>query len=90
MAALVVLVVRQCPLALTTAQTATAAPASATLCAQALSSATQVVVAVRVSRVWVAAAPLMAGVLVVAVTEWLVHQTQAVAAVVVVALCALA
>jgi hypothetical protein len=65
---LVGLAARLCQPVFLTGQTATAVPASATLCAQALSSATQVAAAVRVSRVWVAAAPLMAGVLAAAVT----------------------
>ena len=76
-AVLAVPVVRLCQPVLLTAQTATAVPASATLCAQALNNATQVAAAVRVSQVWVAAAPLMVAVLVVAATERRVHQTQA-------------
>jgi hypothetical protein len=79
---LVGLVVRLCQPVLTTGQTATAVPASAILCAQALSNATLVAVAVRVSQVWAAAAPLMAGEQELAVTVPVVLPIRAAAAVV--------
>jgi hypothetical protein len=67
-AVLAVLVARLCQPVLTTVHAATAVPASATLCEQALRNATQVAAAVRVSLAWAAAVPLMVAVLVVAAT----------------------